>query len=170
MTRADAFGVFFSRALKIMATLCRRAGLLVMLLGFSVGLAQAQSPVGEWRTIDDDTGDAVSIVEIYEENGKLYGKVKEILVPNDDAPTNEDGQIICEACDGERANQPIEGMVIMEGLEQDGDRWTGGRILDPQSGREYRVRLEFEDENLKVRGYVGIAAFGRTQVWHPADG
>ncbi|PSQ99842.1 MAG: DUF2147 domain-containing protein [Bacteroidetes bacterium QS_9_68_14] len=147
-----------------------RSGLLIALLlafGASGTLAQpAASPVGQWRTIDDESGQARSIVEIYEKDGALRGKVVEILRASDEAQRNSEGQVICTACEGERKNQPVEGMVILWGLEKDGDEWTGGNIIDPENGNTYSAKMGLDGaDRLDVRGYRGVSLFGRTQTW-----
>ncbi len=147
-----------------------RGSLLILaLLLVSAPAVQAQqaSPVGSWRTIDDETNEPKSIVEIYEgEDDKLYGKVVEILKPSREAERNAQGEIICTACDGERKNQPIEGMVIIESMEKDGDEWEDGTILDPAKGKTYKAKMSLQDANtLDVRGFVGFSFIGRTQTW-----
>lgn len=127
------------------------------------------APVGRWKTIDDHTGEARSIVAIYEQEGKLYGRIEEILLAGPDAPRNDAGVIICSVCEGERHNQPVEGMVILWDLEKDGDQWAGGRVLDPESGNVYRAKLWLDDHRLKLRGYLGISLLGRTQTWLPVS-
>ena len=125
-------------------------------------LAQTESPVGRWKTIDDDTGEAKSIIEIYQEGNAYYGKIAEILTGNDTA--------VCTECDGNRKGKPILGMVIIEDLSVDNDEpgeWDGGRILDPQSGSDYRLSVWFEDGNgdeLYVRGKHWTGLY-RTQTW-----
>ena len=118
-----------------------------------------QSPVGTWKTIDDETGKEKSYVEIYEKDGKLYGKVSKILTKG-----KEDAK--CDKCSGALKNKPIQNMVILYDLKKSGNEWTGGKILDPNSGKEYKatVKLNGKDK-LDVRGYVGISLVGRTQTW-----
>ena len=134
---------------------------LFLLLATSV-LAQ-ETPVGAWKTIDDETGDERSIVEIYEEGGKFFARVTEFFPAE-----GEPAEPTCEECDGERKDQPIIGMVIMWDMEQDDEEWSGGRILDPKNGKTYRCKIWIEDNgNLKVRGYLG--PFYRTQTWLPVE-
>ena len=132
--------------------------LMFMLAG--TFMMQAQSVTGKWKTIDDETGEAKSIVEIYEKNGKIYGKVVEILNP---ARKNAK----CTECKGADKDKPILGLVILKGLSKDGNEWSGGQILDPNKGKTYKcvVTLNGTDK-LDVRGYVGISLIGRTQTWH----
>ena len=122
--------------------------------------ACGQSPIGFWQTIDDNTKEPRSIVEIYEENGSVNGRIVRLINPEEPNP-------VCEECTDHRKGQPIEGLIILEGLSQDGNEWAGGQILDPENGKTYRCRIWVEDGNLRVRGYLGI--FRRTQTWLPAD-
>ena len=124
----------------------------------SVFALHAQSVTGKWKTIDDETGKPKSIVEITEKDGKIYGKVVEILTDKKEAK--------CEKCPGSDKGKPIKGLTIIKGLKKDGNEYSGGKILDPSSGKEYKcvVKLNGKDK-LDVRGYVGIQALGRTQTW-----
>mgnify|MGYP003575398820 FL=1 len=120
---------------------------------------QSQSVIGKWKTIDDETGEAKSIVEIYEKSGKIYGKVVDIL-------REGHKKDICVKCDGTEKNKPIMGMVIMNGLKKDGSEYNGGTILDPTSGKKYKCYIVLESpDKLKLRGYVGVSLMGRTQYW-----
>lgn len=120
---------------------------------------QSQTVVGKWKTIDDVTGQAKSIVEIYEKSGKIYGKVIDIINP----VKKKD---LCLKCEGENKNAPILGLVIIRDLEKDGDEYNGGKILDPTKGEEYKCLIALESKDkLKVRGFVGVSIFGRTQYW-----
>lgn len=120
---------------------------------------QAQSVIGKWKTIDDETGEAKSVVEIYEKSGKIYGKVVEILR----ADHKKD---VCSKCEGAEKNKPILGMVIISGLKKDGSEYNGGSILDPTNGKKYKCYIELDSaDKLKLRGYVGISIMGRTQYW-----
>lgn len=134
--------------------------LAVFVFSASLCLTQKSSSiVGHWKTIDDETGKAVSVVEIFEHKGKIYGRIVELLNPSDRGKT-------CENCDGADKDKPIMGLTVIKGLIKDGDDYSG-KILDPKHGRIYQcnVRLENKDK-LKVRGFVGISLFGRTQYWY----
>lgn len=131
---------------------------LVLLCSGTISL-QAQSIFGEWKTIDDETGNEKSIVEVYQENGKAYAVIKQLL---EKGKENK----VCENCKGTNKNKPIKGMVIINGLSKDGSEWNGAKILDPKTGKEYKCYITLEDNNkLKVRGYIGFALIGRTQYW-----
>ena len=132
---------------------------LIAVLFMSVAYAQ-HGVVGKWKTIDDETGKAISIVEIYEKNGKIYGRVEDIFNPKSRNRT-------CENCAGEDKNKPIMGLTVIKGLVKDGNEYNGGKILDPKSGKLYKCYITLESKDkLKVRGYIGISLLGRTQYWH----
>jgi uncharacterized protein (DUF2147 family) len=136
--------------------------ILVIFLLLGTNLA-AQSVLGKWKTIDDNTGEAKSIVEIYNQDGKVYGKIEEIF-------NKEKRDALCIKCEGEDKDEPVLGMVIIRGLEKDGDEYNDGKVLDPENGTFYDCYIELVAPNkLKVRGYVGLAMFGRTQYWLRAE-
>jgi uncharacterized protein (DUF2147 family) len=137
------------------------AALLLVALPLSA-FAQDATPVGKWRTIDDATGKAKSIVEVYDAgNGKLSAKVLQVL-DSDKGP-----HPLCDACKGAKHDKPIEGMVIAWNLERDGRSWDGGRIMDPKNGKEYSAKMTpvANGNKLEVRGYMGFSLLGRTQTW-----
>jgi uncharacterized protein (DUF2147 family) len=138
-----------------------KSNVLGLVLFFMTTLCmQGQSVVGKWKTIDDETGKAKSIVEIYERSGKIYGKIIDIL----DAEKKKN---LCVNCPGDEKNKPVLGLVIIKGLTKDGNEYNAGKILDPTSGKLYKCFLALEgNDRLKVRGYVGVALFGRTQIWN----
>ena len=132
-----------------------------LLLGSAVAWAANDTPVGTWRQVDDVTGKPKSIIQITDNNGQLQGKVMQVLLSDDGAHP------ICKKCDGERKDQPIEGMVIMWGVSKDDGVWDGGKILDPKNGKVYSVKLTLADggQKLDVHGYIGFSLLGRSQVW-----
>ena len=135
----------------------KKLALVALLFG---GLQMnAQSVFGKWKTIDDKTGKAKSVVEIFESNGKVFGKVVEIA-----DPTKRDRK--CEKCEGTDKNKPILGLVILKGLAKDGTEYNGGKIVDPETGNLYKcfIKLQGKDK-LEVRGYMGISLIGRSQTW-----
>jgi len=126
---------------------------------FTVNYTIAQEVYGKWKTIDDITGEAKSIVEIYKKNGKAYGKVVEILNP-------EKRNDKCVNCTGADKNKPILGMEILKDLKKNGSEYSGGTITDPNTGKIYKALMELENPNkLKVRGYIGFSLMGRSQYW-----
>jgi len=122
----------------------------------------AQSPEGIWQTIDDNEGDVRTEVEIYfAESGKLEAKVHHLFRP--DAPET------CPRCPGEKKDQPLIGLVFMWDLEWEDkkERYSDGKILEPESGRDFKCYVEMIDDNhIKVRAYIGFPAIGRTQHWY----
>ncbi|MDD0838297.1 DUF2147 domain-containing protein [Curvibacter sp. HBC61] len=125
------------------------------------GAALAQnSPVGLWRSVDDATGEAKAEIRIVSEaSGQLVGRIDKALV--------QKGSPTCKVCTDDRKGQPMVGLDIIRGVRKtDGkDVWENGRILDPENGKEYTVRLTPLEggKQLQVRGYIGL--FYRTQVW-----
>ena len=125
----------------------------------SQGVFAAITPVGLWKTIDEDTNQAKSYVRITQTNGVLSGKVETILNP---AKQND----ICTECDDELKDQPILGMTIIKNVKaQDDGIWGDGEILDPTNGKTYTLQLTPQEEGkkLEVRGYIGF--FYRNQYW-----
>ncbi|HUH52013.1 MAG TPA: DUF2147 domain-containing protein [Flavobacterium sp.] len=137
----------------------RKLGILLVMFALGTFMVQAQDVVGNWKTFDDETGEAKSIVQIYEQGGKMYGKVVEIL-----NPAKKDAK--CQNCKGSDKDKPINGLVIIKGLSKDGSEYSGGQILDPNKGKLYKCSMSLDGKDvLKVRGYVGISLLGRTQTW-----
>lgn len=133
---------------------------LFFLFIISVASAQAQSIVGKWKTIDDETGKPKSVVEIFEKNGKIYGKIIQLF-----REPGEDPDPICDKCTDDRKNKKVIGMEIIRELVQSGKEWKNGNIMDPKNGTVYDAKLWLEDGKLKVRGYVLFLY--RTQTWLP---
>jgi uncharacterized protein (DUF2147 family) len=135
--------------------------LLLLLLPFitSVGLAQT-TIVGKWKTIDDNSGDEKSVVEIFERGGKIHGKVVRIIPKPGDDPDP-----VCDECpeDDARYKKKIIGMEIIRDMVKTGTEYSEGSILDPEEGKIYRCKLWVEGNELMVRGYWG--PFFRTQTW-----
>lgn len=129
-------------------------------------VCSAQAPiVGKWKTIDDETGKEKSIVQIFEKEGKYYGKIVKLFLKESDnqAPT-------CDKCPDtdDRKDQATLGMEILRGLVEKDGKFEDGKILDPKKGKEYTCKLWIdENNNLVVRGY--IAMFYRTQTWLRID-
>ena len=130
--------------------------------------AQATSPAGLWRTIDDSTKKDKSLVRIVEANGVYTGKVEKIVDP--DSPKDA----VCKDCSDERKDKPVVGMTIIRNVKASADDkavFEGGDILDPNNGKVYRVKLKLIDNGgkLDVRGYIGTPMLGRTQTWIRAE-
>jgi len=123
------------------------------------GAADADSPVGLWKTIDDKTGKPRALVRIYEQDGRLFGKIEGSFTPGAE-------HRVCEVCEDERKNQPMLGLVIIRNMQRTDDGYGGGDILDPDTGKVYHCKLHVEGgTRLVVRGYIGFSLLGRNQTW-----
>ena len=122
--------------------------ILIFLISFS---GQAQDIFGQWKTIDDQTGDAKSIVEIYKRDGKVFGKIVSILNP-------EVKDALCLKCEGEDKNKPVLGFELIKNMTKDGRFYKNGTIFDPEHGKKYKCRLMLTDDPdvLQVRGYIAF--------------
>ena len=133
----------------------------VLLTAASFVVSAQVSPVGLWKTIDDETGQAKSHVRIKEVSGVVTGSIEKVLEPG-----KQDA--LCDLCKDDRKNKPVTGMTILRNMKQSGDDqsiWEGGDIVDPKNGKVYRARIRpIEDgKKLQMRGYIG--PFFKTQVW-----
>lgn len=131
----------------------------LMALGSTALFAQA-TPTGIWKTIDDETGEAKSHIEMYQKDGQYYGKIVKLLLSPQDKT--------CDACPGKRKDKRLVGMVIVEDLKPNKDYWQNGNILDPETGKEYGCTVWLEDgkpDELKVRGSHWTGLY-RTQTWY----
>ncbi len=132
----------------------------LLLSGAATALAQA-TPVGTWHTIDDKTKEVKSEIQIVENGGMLNGKVTKLL--RKDAKQDA----VCDECTDDRKGKPMLGLEIIRGAKKaDGKEiWEDGKILDPENGKNYSLRLTPIEggKKLEVRGSLG--PFGRTQTW-----
>src|SRR5262245_34260502 len=135
---------------------------IVLMMGAQPSVG-ADSPAGRGKNVDEKTGKVTSEVELYEQGGKLYGKIVGLPEPNDAQGKPK----TCTKCQGPEKNQPIVGLVIIKDLDLSGDRYKGGTILDPEDGKVYKAEVWSEDGKLKVRGYLG--PFYKTQTWLKAN-
>ena len=133
----------------------------VLAAGATSALAQ-MSPVGLWRSVDDKTGESKAEIRIGESGGALQGRIEKTL--RKDAKPDA----VCEECTDDRKGKPMAGLeIIRGGKKAEGkDVWEGGKILDPENGKEYRASFTPIDggKKLEVRGYLG--PFWRTQTWN----
>ncbi|MEL3892856.1 DUF2147 domain-containing protein [Ferrovibrio sp. MS7] len=141
------------------------AAALLCLASAPAEAADLSSPMGRWRTIDDETGSERSIVDIALVGGELQGRIVKIFLRPDEKP-----DAVCDKCEGERKDQPIIGMTFLWGLKPDGSsktEWAGGAILDPKNGKVYNAKAALADngQTLRVRGFIGTPLLGRSQVW-----
>lgn len=138
-----------------------RSAVAGLLLAMAAGVPAQDAPLGRWKTIDDATGKPKSVVEIYRaRDGSVAGRVVEILDLKD-GPNPP-----CKACKGPLHGKPIRGLVILWGLRPDNDGgWSGGRVLDPENGKDYKAKLALLEDG-RALGMSGCIAFlCRQQVW-----
>lgn len=122
--------------------------------------AQISSIVGDWKTVDDKTGERRSVVTIYKgSDGLYYGKISKLLM-------YQELNLKCDACQGEDKNAPIEGLVIIRGMKAEDGQLVGGKVLDPESGKFYYGKIYMKDGKLVLRGSLDKRGFlGRNQTW-----
>lgn len=117
-----------------------------------------QAAVGHWQAINDE-GKPNGHVETYMAGGKLFGKVTQLR------PGAAPGEL-CVKCRGDLKNQPILGLVVIRDFQPDGEGWSGGMVVDPDNGKEYKGKLwTTGHDQLHLRGFVGFSLLGRTQTW-----
>ena len=148
--------------------LCRGALAVALLAAAAAAGAQATSPVGAWKTIDDATKKEKSIVRIVESNGVYSGRIEKLL------ETTMPADAVCKECTDERKDKPVVGMTIIRNMKQSADDkavFEGGDILDPNNGKVYKSKMKLVDNGAKldVRGYIGVPMLGRTQTWIRAE-
>ncbi|WP_426105252.1 DUF2147 domain-containing protein [Massilia sp. TSP1-1-2] len=138
---------------------------LIILLA-APAFAQDASPVGLWKNIDDVTGKPKALIRITENKGEVRGQIEKLFLAAGQNPNPR-----CDKCQGAHKDQPVLGMVFMSGLHKNGDEYSGGEILDPDSGKVYRSKLTLLDggKKMSVRGYVGVPMLGRSQTWVRQD-
>ena len=143
--------------------------LMALAATFAASVAFAQpTPVGLWKTIDDETKTERSLIRITETGGVLGGRIEKLL----GADAKQDA--VCEECTDDRKGKPIVGMAIIRGVKKSAETegiWDGGTILDPNNGKTYKLRLKPSEDGkkLEVRGYIGTPVFGRSQTWQKVE-
>jgi uncharacterized protein (DUF2147 family) len=139
--------------------------LLKLSASFSAALcasmALANSPVGQWHTLDDKTGEVKSVVVIFEQQGVVRGRVEKVLRKDADPAAK------CDKCSDDRKNHPVVGMEIIRGAKKASGKnvWEDGEILDPENGKTYALRLTPIENGAKLEVRGSIGPFGRTQTW-----
>jgi uncharacterized protein (DUF2147 family) len=131
---------------------------ILLLISF---YCEAQTDVtGKWKTIDEETNKETSIIEIFERDGKVFGRIEKIFPgPKDQLDP------VCEECDKSdpRYRKKVIGMEILRNMKKSGTEYSGGDVLDPKNGKVYSCKIWRSREELKIRGYWG--PFYRTQTW-----
>jgi uncharacterized protein (DUF2147 family) len=141
--------------------------LAIAFLAWAAVPALAQdTPVGLWKTIDDDGKTVKTLIRISESGGVLRGTIEKLLDPK--------AASVCTKCTDDRKDKPVVGMTIIRGIQRNADDatlWDGGEVLDPENGATYRLRLRPADggKRLEVRGFIGVPMIGRSQTWVRAE-
>ncbi len=138
----------------------RKVILILLALMAMSGQAQVSAILGDWRTVDDKTGEKRSIVTIYKgSDGLYYGKISKMLMYTD-------LDLKCDQCKGEDYNAPIVGLVIIRGMKAEKGELVSGKVLDPESGKFYYGKIYLKDGKLVLRGSLDKRGFlGRNQTW-----
>ena len=167
MTSIHSLRRNLNKGLGIILTVCSIVLLSDMFIIGSPAQAGTPTPEGKWKTVSDKTGKETSIVRIWKENEKLFGKV-EVVLPQEGQNPNP----LCHKCEGKKKDQPITGMTILWDLTQNEEGWDGGYILDPDDGKAYncKVRVVDKGNKLEVRAYIEFSLLGRTQTWQRVGG
>ena len=136
----------------------------ILALAAASGTALAQNtPVGLWKTLADDGTSPKSLVRVSENGGSLSGRIEKLF-----DPAQQDAK--CDKCTGVRKDQPLKGLTLFDNTRADGaDAWSGGEILDPATGKVFKLRLKAIDggSKLEMRGYAG--PLYRTQTWQRVE-
>lgn len=124
-------------------------------------LAQAADPLNGtvWKTIDDKTKQPKALVKFTEQkNGTLSATIQQVLTPGEENA--------CTKCEGQYKNKSLKGLTIVHGLKNvGGTNYDGGSIVDPSSGKTYKLKGHLNANTLELRGFIGVSALGRDQVW-----
>ena len=138
----------------------RKFGIIALLFIVLSAQAQINSILGDWKTIDDKTGEKRSVVTIYKgSDGLYYGKISKMLMYTD-------LDLKCDQCKDEDHNKPIVGLVIIRGMKAENGELVGGKVLDPESGKFYYGKIYLKNGKLVLRGSLDKRGFlGRNQEW-----
>jgi uncharacterized protein (DUF2147 family) len=135
---------------------------LTLFLLIITNTINSQSIFGKWYSTNEETGEIDSVIEVYKKQEKAFAKIIEIK-------NSERRNAVCDLCKDKNKNKPILGLNILNGLERDGEEWSGGTILDPRNGNVYKCYIQLvQKDKLKIRGYLGLALFGKTAYWQRA--
>jgi len=115
------------------------------------------SAVGLWKNVEPNK---VTMIRTYEEGGHLLGKVEKVL-KND----VEDKEAMCLKCKDENKGKPMAGLRLIWDMRKEGDKWTGGKLLDPETGRVVNCKLETADSGKKLMVKGSVAIMSKTQTW-----
>lgn len=144
----------------------KKIALALGLLGLTAFANAADALNGSvWQTIDDETKQPKAIVKFTEQkDGSLTASIQKFLTPGQEEA--------CSKCEGTYHNKSLKGLTIVRNLKNvGGTNYDNGSILDPKSGKTYKLKAELTEggKKLKLRGYIGVAALGRNQTWVRAN-
>ena len=141
--------------------------IMFVVMFFNIQAKAEDSLVGTWKQVEDqgaDKGKVGSYIDIFEKNGSYFGKITKLLI----SPADK----VCDKCPGDLKNKPLIGMVIMQNMKKTGKvdkergmEYSGGTILDPDSGETYKCKIWVKDDVLTVRAFIGISLLGRSGQW-----
>ncbi len=134
-----------------------------LMLTTVASFAQVEQIVGDWKTVDDKTGENYSVIHIFKAtDGLYYGKIARMLVGSAD--------LVCEECTGADKGKPLEGLLIIRGMHEEKGELRGGKVLDPESGKFYYGKIYLDKGRLVLRGSIDkLGVLGRSQTWLRAD-
>jgi uncharacterized protein (DUF2147 family) len=147
--------------------LCATAAVAVALLTVSAPTASAaeKDVFGYWKRVDDKTGKTVSIFRLWEDKGKLVGRIVKVYPKPGEKPP------VCTDCNGAAKDKPVTGLIFLWGFTRDSDsphKWVDGKVLNPENGKTYGCEVELSEDGkgLKVYGYISfLVKLGGTSVW-----